>query len=130
MQKLSTAPFPKSKKAEGKKRKPPFTPYREKGKGKEISPCANRTGLSRGRAGARGVVAAAVAEAVGAFGGNREDELIWAKIAWRVGAANFIDAMFQTRAEIKLHASGVPRTHLPRIFQSVLNKRFPKGGAR
>ena len=44
-EKLSTGSLSHLKKAEGKKRKSPSTPYREKGKGKEDKPGASSTGL-------------------------------------------------------------------------------------
>ena len=44
-EKLSTGSLSHLKKAEGKKRKSPLTPYREKGKGKEDKPGASSTGL-------------------------------------------------------------------------------------
>lgn len=135
MKKLSTSPAGKTKKTEGKKRRSPFTPYREKGKGKEIGH-ELRAHVYRARAHARGVsvkqcIAAAVADAMKAFFGSPNDERIWARIAWRVGHGRFLDAVQQTIAEVREHSSPVPNTDLPRYFQSVLNRRFPKdGGAR
>ena len=145
-----------SKKAEAKKRKSPRTPIREKDKGKESSPVSvSKPGLTRvrrraSRVYARRGVRAAVAEAVAAFNGTHTDELVWARIAWRVGYGNFLDAVFQARSEIRAKrgtATSAPRgaaetfvarpapqgrngSSAARIFQSVLNARFPKGGAR
>ena len=45
--KVINSPAPGSKKAEGRKRKPPFTPYREKAKGKEQSRVSNETSYSK-----------------------------------------------------------------------------------
>ena len=121
------APASSPKKAEGKKRKSPCTPYREKGKGKEI-----RRGFSRkpsiagGRARVRALVAAEVAAAADAFGGNEDDVRIWAAIAWRVGAEAFHFALMEKLAED--HADGQARKPAA-AFQAFLNARFPKGGA-
>ena len=115
-----------AKKAEGKKRKSPCTPFREKGKGKEI-----RRGFSRkpsiagGRARVRALVAAEVAAAADAFGGNEDDVRIWAAIAWRVGAEAFHFAVHDKLAEDAV--DGRPR-HPAAAFQAFLNGRFPKDG--
>ena len=133
-QKVINNPAHASKKAEAKKRKSPRTPIREKDKGKENRPArVSQQGLSRvrrraSRAYARRGVRAAVAEAVAAFNGTHTDELVWARIAWRVGYGNFLDAVFQARSEIR--AKRGTATSAPRVFQSVLNARFPKGGAK
>lgn len=129
------------KKAEGKKRPSPQTPYREKGKGKEIRPPVYETGLSRayagvkrGGAGSRAytwrAVNAAVDEAVAAFGGKPSDRAIWAGIAWRVGYGYFLDCVHQARSEIRAKTRRPAAADLPRIFQNALNERFPKGGAK
>ena len=155
-QKVINNPAHASKKAEAKKRKSPRTPIREKDKGKENRPArVSQQGLSRvrgraTRAYARRGVDAALDEAVAAFGGTGSDRRIWARIAWRVGYGNFLDAVFQARSEIRAKrgtATSAPRgaaetfvarpapqgrngSSAARIFQSVLNARFPKGGAR
>ena len=112
------------------KRHSPLQPPIEKREGKEIRPDSKGSGLSCARARARRdprrLVAAAVAEAVAAFHGSKSDELVWARIAWRVGADNFHDAIVQASSEIDSHSSAPDSSELPRIFQNVLNERFPK----
>ncbi len=142
MNRLSTYGVGTAKKSEGKKRNSPCTPYREKGKGKEIGPgacgtgpsCAgarvSRAGARTCRAGVRRLIAAVVADAMAAFSGDQRDERIWASIAWRVGADRFLDAIHQAAAEIREHSRRVAASAMPRIFQSVLNARFPRGTAR
>ena len=81
-------------------------------------------------------VLAAVEEAVSSFSTRNpaSDRRIWLKIANRVGAEAFMDAVWQKRSEI-----GHDRTCLrdpASAFQALLNERFPrptascKGGAR
>ena len=81
-------------------------------------------------------VLAAVEEAVSSFSTKNPDadRRIWLKIANRVGAEAFMDAVWQKRSEI-----GNDRTCLrdpASAFQVLLNERFPKpmtsgkGGAR
>ena len=121
-------PAARQKKAEGKKRKSPCTPYREKGKGKET-----QTGFPKEtvfRAGAR-VWAALDADldaAVGAFGGSAEDRRIWAAIAWRVGVEEFHFALMDKLAEDSADGTRNVRIRAA-AFQAFLNARFPKGGA-
>lgn len=130
-----------SKKGEGKKRRPPLTPYREKGKVKEIKPGANCTGLSRTRTHARGaglkrLVSAAVEDALRAFHGTRgpapSDEALWANFAWRFGAERFRDLCHQASRELDAHRDALPASEWPSVLQSVLspfwNARFGKGG--
>ena len=131
-----------AKKAEGKKRKPPCTPYREKGKGKEINPGACSTGLSRtGTRGARArqLVSSAVEDALRAFsgtrGGRHSDERLWAGFAWEFGVGLFRDLCKQAMSEIRARREMPPENEWPRVLQAVLtphwNRRFPKeGGAR
>ncbi len=122
-----------TKKAEGKKRKSPKYPYREKGKGKENGRGSIRTVL-RACAGARVSVKAALdAEldrAAAAFLGAAHDRRIWAKIALRVGVEEFHYAVMDKIAEDQ--ADGMPRRPAA-AFQAFLNRRFPrdasKGGA-
>ena len=71
-------------------------------------------------------VLAAVEEAVTSFSTRNPDadRRIWLKIANRVGAEAFMDAVWQKRSEI-----GNDRTCLrdpASAFQALLNKRFPK----
>ena len=81
-------------------------------------------------------VLAAVEEAVSSFSTRNpaSDRRIWLKIANRVGAEAFMDAVWQKQSEI-----GHDRTCLrdpASAFQALLNERFPrptascKGGAR
>ena len=140
---LSTASL---KKREGKKRKSPCTPLREKGKGKEGKPGANGTSLFA-RAGAhahvRGAllrrhVNAAVEDALVAFCGTRgpapSDEALWAKFAWRFGFGMLHELTEQAKSEMKLHRGGVAPSERPRILQNLLNEvwygRYPKKGGR
>lgn len=72
------------------------------------------------------LVNAAVDEAIAKFGGSATDRAIWAKIAWRVGADAFVDAIFQGESELAEKRKRVPNEQLPRFFQYVLNRRFPR----
>ena len=124
----------RQKKAEGKRDIPPFTPYRENGRGKKNRPSSSGTGLScaggrvRARGGIRALIDAVLDEATAHFGGTAEDRRIWAAIAWRVGADRFLDAVFQAQSEIACHMRPSGMAERPRIFQNVLNARFPKNG--
>ena len=121
------------KKSEGEKRRPPLTPLREKGKGKEHRRGSCRTCLSRARMRTR-LAAALDADldiAVKAFKGTASDRRIWAGIAWRVGVEDFHYALVD-----KLKENDVDKTVLltpAAAFQTFLNERFPKpakkGGA-
>ena len=137
------APASSPKKAEGKKRKSPCTPYREKGKGKESKPGAFGTCLFAG-AGARvrGAllrrhVNAAVEDALKAFCGTRgpapSDEALWAKFAWRFGYEKLTDLVRQGVSEMSVPGRHVAPAERPKILQNLLNEvwnaRFPKGGA-
>ena len=73
----------------------------------------------------RALVAAEVAAAADAFGGNEDDVRIWAAIAWRVGAVAFHFALMEKLAED--HADGQARKPAA-AFQAFLNARFPKKG--
>ena len=106
------------------KEKFPLDPLKRKREGKENRPVSKRTGLSRGRA--RALVDAALDEAVAWFGGTAKDRSIWARIAWRVGADLFHEAAEQARSEIDSHSNPPDSSEHPRIFQNVLNDRFPK----
>lgn len=69
---------------------------------------------------------AALDDAERLFSGTKVDRGIWARIAWRVGLENFLDAIFQAEAEARDRNKRIPSSQLPRFFQSVLNRRFPK----
>ena len=79
-------------------------------------------------------VAAAVEDAVAAFSTKTpgDDRRIWLKIANRVGAEAFLDAVWQKQAEIREdEMRGLCLRDKASAFQKLLNKRFPKeGGAR
>ena len=135
------APSASAKKREAEKRNSPCTPYREKGKGKESNPCANRTGLSRACARVRGKllrkhVNEAVEFALEAFCGTRgpapSDEALWANFAWRFGYEKLLACVEQGRSEMNCHKLPVPPSERPRILQNILrefwNRRFPKNG--
>ena len=146
--KLSTGgvgPSAGRKKREGKKRHSPHTPYREKGKGKEVNPSANGTCLiARAGAHVRGAllrrhVSAAVEDALVAFCGTRgpapSDEALWAKFAWRFGYGTLHELVERGKSEMRQHSGGVAPSERPRILQNLLNEvwygRYPKaGGAR
>ena len=118
-------PATRQKKAEGKKRKSPCTPYREKAKGKET-----QTGFLKEtvfRAGAR-VMAALDADldtAMRAFNGTADDRRIWASIAWRVGVVEFHSALLDKLAEDAADGTQNIRSRAA-AFQALLNERFPK----
>ena len=151
------SPSAKSKKREGEKRTSPCTPLREKGKGKEQDrrdifdiPCSQTAGAgahARVRnpaayfkawreakfGGDIDPVRAAVDEAVAAFSTKtpETDRRIWLKIANRVGADEFMRAVWQKQSE-----NGSDKTVLrdtASAFQNLLNIKFPrprtKGGA-
>jgi hypothetical protein len=144
-EKLSTGTLSHLKKAEGKKRKSPCTPYREKGKGKENKPGASSTGLiARAGAHVRGAllrrhVNAAVEDALVAFCGKRgpapSDEALWSEFAWKFGVGKVRDLCHQATTELDQHRGSMPQSKWPSVLQNVLNPfwnaRFPKkGGAR
>ena len=137
------APAPSQKKAEGKKRKSPCTPFREKAKGKESKPGAFGTCLFAG-AGARvrGAllrrhVNAAVEDALKAFCGTRgpapSDEALWAKFAWRFGYEKLTDLVRQGVSEMSVPGRHVAPAERPKVLQNLLNEvwnaRFPKAEA-
>ena len=79
----------------------------------------------------------AVDEAVAAFSSGKsaeaqaQDRAIWLKIANRIGLERFLDAFDQKKSEIRELAARDKRFLSPAAsFQKLLNKRFPKGGAR
>ena len=125
------------------KEKIPLDPLKRKREGKEIRPDSKGSGLSRGRAHAIcagvtrsrvwSVVAQTIAKATAIFHGTAKDSKLWARIAWRVGPELFSDAMRQAKSEIDAKKPLPPWSEWPRIFQNILNDRFPKpnkkGGA-
>ena len=133
------------KKAEGKKRKSPCTPYREKGKGKESKPGAFGTCLFAG-AGARvrGAllrrhVNAAVEGALVAFCGTRgpapSDEALWAEFAWRFGYAKLVELTERGESEMRQPGrDAIPPAERPKVLQSLINPfwygRYPKKGRK
>ena len=80
----------------------------------------------------------AVDEAVVAFSsgngekGKSSDRRVWLKIANRVGADAFMDAVWQKAAEIREdEARGRRLRNKAAAFQQLLNRRFPReGGAK
>ena len=147
---LSTASL---KKREGEKRKSPCTPLREKGKGKEHRrdildiPCS-QTACAGAHARVRNPAAyfkawreakfgadidpvrAAVDEAVAAFSTKtpETDRRIWLKIANRVGADEFMRAVWLKQSE-----NGSDKTVLrdtASAFQNLLNIKFPRPGTK
>ena len=79
-------------------------------------------------------VSAAVDEAATAFAGAHpeSDRRVWLKIANRVGADAFMDAVWQKAAEIREdEARGRRLRNKAAAFQQLLNRRFPReGGAK
>ena len=145
MQKTGVVNSPESgrKKREGKKRKSPCTPLREKGKPKEGKPGAKgtclfaRAGARMSRSLLRRHVNAAVEDALAAFCGTRgpapSDEALWATFAWRFGYGRLNELVEVGRSEMRQRKGGVAPSERPRILQNLLNEvwfsRFPKGGA-
>ena len=126
MQHAMNGPIQALKKGEGKKRNSPFTPYREKGKGKEHRRGSLQNRLSRARMRAR-LCAALDADldiAVRAFKGSANDRRIWAGIAWRVGIEEFHYALLDKLSE---NAADKATRRPAAAFQAFLNERFPKG---
>ena len=140
-------PASSQKKAEGKKRNSPCTPYREKGKGKESKPGFLSTCLfARADARVRGAllrrhVNAAVEDALKAFNGTRgpapSDEALWAEFAWRFGFGKLNELVARGISEMSVPGRHIEPSERPRILQNLLNEvwhdRFPKpstkGGA-
>ena len=82
-------------------------------------------------------VRVAVDEAVAAFSSGKSaeaqesDRRIWLKIANRIGFESFLDALDQKSAEIReVNQRGRSLRDPAASFQKLLNKRFPKGGAK
>ena len=79
----------------------------------------------------------AVDEAVAAFSSHKpadaqaRDRQMWLKIANCIGLERFLDAFDQKQSEIRELAERGGRLWNPAAsFQKLLNRRFPKGGAR
>ena len=116
-----------AKKAEGKKRKSPCTPYQ--GERNQTGSLWNR--LSR----ARGMRMKLMAELdrdldrlSAVYHPTPGDRCQWASIALRVGVENFhfaVEDKFREDA-----ADGTNFFRPPAVFQAYLNRRFPRGGAR
>ena len=134
MQKLSTAPFPKSKKRESAI------------KGKENKPVACSKGLfacerARGRVGIRKrLIETAVEDALKAFCGKRRnpaldlspgkdpcEERLWAKFAWRFGWGRLQELTVQGVAEMKEHRKPVADKDKPKILQRLINPFWRRG---
>ena len=127
MEKLSTAPFPKSKKRESAI------------KGKENKPVACSKGLfacerPRGRVGIRKrLIEAAVEDALKAFCGTRRnpafdrcpekdpcEERLWAKFAWRFGWGLLRELTLQGVAEMAEHRRPVEDREKPKVLQRLI----------
>ena len=141
-EKLSTAPFSKSKKRESAI------------KGKENKPSAISTGLfacerPRGRVGIRKrLIQAAVEDALKAFCGTRRrksveprdgrdahlpsfsDEQLWAKFAWKFGWGLLRELTLQGEAEMKEHRKPVADKDKPKILQRLINPFWRRGIVR
>ena len=139
MQKLSTAPFSASKKSGMKRENPPCTPYKRKARGKENNPGALSTGLfACERPRAREVlrkrhVKAVVEDSLRIFHGTRGkpgekcDQNLWAKFAWKFGWGLLRELTLQGKAEMLEHQKPVPDTDKPRILQELINPFWKRG---
>ena len=151
-QKLSTAPFSKSKK-------------RERAiKGKENKPSAISTGLfacerprdiPRAKRAASAVatgvrvgirkrlIEAAVEDALKAFCGKRRnptfdrnpgkdpcEERLWAKFAWKFGWGLLRELTLQGEAEMREHRKPVADKDKPKILQNLINPFWKKGNRK
>lgn len=71
--------------------------------------------------------------AISTFHGTPRDRSMWAKIAWRIGPENFFYVAKEAKSSIEQAKPTPPWSEWPRIFQSILNIRYPKpnkkGGA-
>ena len=148
-EKLSTAPFSKSKKRESAI------------KGKENKPSAISTGLfacerprdiPRAKRAASAVatgvrvgihkrlIQAAVEDALKAFCGKRRnptfdrnpgkdpcEERLWAKFAWKFGWGLLRELTLQGKAEMLEHRKPVPDKDKPRILQKLINPFWKRG---
>ena len=141
-EKLSTDPFPKSKKRESAI------------KGKENKPSAISTGLfacerPRGRVGIRKrLIQAAVEDALRIFCGTRKresgkprngrdargpsfsDEQLWARFAWKFGWGLLRELTLQGEAEMKEHRKPVADKDKPKILQRLINPFWGRGIGR
>ena len=134
--KVINSPAPGSKKAEGKKRKPPFTPYREKAKGKEQSRVSNETSYSKpARAYARrrppctcsyNEAGAAADEIVGSCFGGAGDHALWSWYCRHFDGRRIVEKAHEYAS---MQRCGEVRDALT-AFQAWLGKEFgAKGGA-
>ena len=127
-EKLSTAPFSKSKQRESAI------------KGKENKPSAISTGLfacerPRGRVGIRKrLIQAAVEDALRIFCGTRRgkycDRNLWAKFAWKFGWGLLRELTLQGEAEMKEHRKPVADKDKPKILQRLINPFWRRGIGR
>ena len=125
MRKLSTGPFPQSKKRESAI------------KGKENKPGAISTGLfacerPRGRVGIRKrLIQAAVEDALRVFCGTRRgkycDRNLWAKFAWKFGWRLLQELTLQGEAEMREHRNPVADKDKPKILQRLINPFWKRG---
>ena len=133
-EKLSTAPFPKSKKRESAI------------KGKENKPVACSKGLfacerPRGRVGIRKrLIEAAVEDALMAFCGKRRnpafdrcpgqdpcEERLWARFAWRFGWGLLRELTLQGVAEMAEHQRPVEDREKPKVLQRLIGPFWRRG---
>ena len=124
-EKLSTAPFSKSKKRESAI------------KGKENKPGAISTGLfacerPRGRVGIRKrLIEEAVEDALRIFCGTRHgkycDRNLWTKFAWRFGWGLLRELTLQGEAEMREHRKPVTDKDKPKILQRLINPFWKRG---
>ena len=140
MRKLSTAPSRTAKKSGTKRENPPCTPLKRKARGKENNPGALGTGLfacERPRACEalrKRHVEAAVEDALRIFHGARGkpgekcDQNLWAKFAWRFGWERLRDLTLQGEAEMREHRKQIPDKDKPKVLQNLINP-FWKGDA-
>ena len=131
-----------SKKAGRKREGFPYDPYKRKARGKENKPGANSTGLfacerPRGREGVqRRHVEAAVEDALRIFCGTRGkpgekcDQNLWAKFAWKFGWGLLQELTLQGEAEMKEHRKPVADKDKPKILQRLINPFWRRGISR
>ena len=137
--KLSTAPFRAAKKSGRKREVPPCTPYKRKARGKENNPGALGTGLfacERPRACEalrKRHVEAAVEDAIRIFHGTRGkpgekcDQNLWAKFAWKFGWGLLRELTLQGEAEMKEHRKPIAEKDKPKILQELINPFWKRG---
>ena len=140
-EKLSTGPLSEAKKSGTKREGSPCTPYKRKARGKENNPGAHGTGLfacERPRACEalrRRHVEAAVEDALRIFHGTRGkpgekcDQNLWAKFAWKFGWGRLRELTLQGEAEMREHLKPIPDKDKPKVLQRLINP-FWEGGAK